>query len=349
VSSRRLSIGLGGSFWSLSLTGVATAALLLLGACSTAKPPVEPSSTVVSQPPSSTSTVPPTTVADPSSTTSTTTTTPPSSAQQVIDAWGSYWDAWAKVRASDDLDPAPLRTVASDVVVDGAVALFERQRSSGVGPVDTDVVLHPSVTEETEDRALIEDCVLLSPSFTDTVGVWYRAELARTGQGWVVASVRVPSASGCVPREMADEAIAAYEAFYDGWAVFWDPPDPDSPLIDQVLAEPQKSLIVGLLTDHKQRGVALRGRPVLHPEVIEVRSPTELVILSCSEADPAYGLYDLDSGKRLPDEPPVRKGQRDLESAVMVFEDGHWKVSDLQGQVDFACEFAPTDRGLPSV
>ena len=33
----------------------------------------------------------------------------------------------------------------------------------------------------------------------------------------------------------------------------------------------------------------------------------------------------------------------------MVIEDDLWKVSDLQGQVDFVCEFAPTDRGLPSV
>jgi len=310
---------------------------------------VVPTSTVASPPSSSTSTVPSTTVADPSSTTSTTATTSPSSAQQAIDAWSSYWDAWAEVRASDNLDAAPLRAVASDVVVDGALVLFERQRSSGLGPVETDVVLHPSVTEATEDRASIEDCVLLSPSFTDAVGVWYQAELARAEEGWVVESVRIPSAGGCVPQEMADAAIAGYEAFYDGWAEFWDPPNPDSPLIDEVLAEPQRSLIVGLLIDHQARGVALRGRPVLHPEVIEVRSLTELVILSCSEPDPTYGVYDLDSGEWLPDEPPVREGQRDLESAVMVFEGGRWKVSDLQGQVDFACEFAPTDRGLPSI
>ena len=51
----------------------------------------------------------------------------------------------------------------------------------------------------------------------------------------------------------------------------------------------------------------------------------------------------------LPDEPPVEDGQRDLQSAVMVLDGGRWKVSDLQGQVDFECEFAPTDRGLPSV
>ena len=95
--------------------------------------------------------------------------------------------------------------------------------------------------------------------------------------------------------------------------------------------------------------MALRGRPaILHPEVIEVRSPTELVILSCLEPASDYGAYDIDSGERLDDVPAVRNGQRNLESAVMVLEGDHWKVSDLQGQVDFACEFAPTDRGLPS-
>ena len=134
-----------------------------------------------------------------------------------------------------------------------------------------------------------------------------------------------------------------------GWARFWDPANPDSPLISEVLAEPQKGLIVGLLADHQARGVALRGRPTIHPEVIEVRSPTEVVILSCLEPATEYGLYDIDTGDRLDDVPPVRDGQRNLESAVMVFENGRWKVSDLQGQVDFACDFAPTDRGLPSV
>ena len=148
---------------------------------------------------------------------------------------------------------------------------------------------------------------------------------------------------------MADGAIEGYNAYYAAEAEFWDPANPDSALIDEVLAEPQKSSIVGLLEQHEIQGVALRGQPTTHAEVIEVRSPTELVLLSCSEPDPNYGLFDVDTGERLPDEPLVRDGQRDLQSAVMVLEGGNWKVSDLQGQVDFACEFAPTDRGLPSV
>jgi hypothetical protein len=103
----------------------------------------------------------------------------------VIAAWSGYWAAWAEVRASEDLDPGPLAAVAAPGVVDGAASLFERQRSSGSGAVETEVALHASVVEIDADRASVEDCVLLSPSFTDTVGVWYQADLARVGPGWV--------------------------------------------------------------------------------------------------------------------------------------------------------------------
>jgi hypothetical protein len=104
-----------------------------------------------------------------------------------------------------------------------------------------------------------------------------------------------------------------------------------------------------LLAEHAERGVALRSDPTTHPEVVEMRSPSELVILDCYEPGPDDGVYDLETGERLPDEPEVRSGQRNLRSAVMVFEDGRWKASDFQGQVNHECEFAPTDRGLPSV
>jgi hypothetical protein len=234
-------------------------------------------------------------------------------------------------------------------VVDDVVALFERQRSSGLGPVETEVVLYATVTELGADRATVEDCVLLVPSFTDAVGVWYQADLLRTEQGWIVDAVAIPRAGGCVPQDTSEGAIKGYEAYYDAQADFWDPPDPDSALLDEVLVDPQKSFIVGILEDHKIRGVALRGQPTTHAEVIEVRSPTEVVILDCLEPALDFGLYDLATKERLPDEPPIREGQRNLRSAVMVLEGGVWKVSDLQGQVDFSCEFAPTDRGLPSV
>lgn len=331
-----------------SLVGVVVATLLF-AACSGGSSP-----TTSIETPDQNSTSSTTQTTDPPPTSSTTSPPPePTSStlpeDELTAAWTSYWQAWTDVRASEDLDAGPLQAVASADVVEGAIALFERQRSSGQGPVETDVELHPVIEATQTDRATVEDCVLLTPSFTETVGVWHEADLVRRDEGWIVDDIRIRSAGGCVPREMAEEAVAGYEAFYEGWPEFWDPADPNSPLLNDLLAEPQLSIIVELLTEHQERGAVLRGQPTLHPEVIEVRRPTEIVILSCLEPDPQFGLYDVDSGERLDDVPAVRSGQTNLESAVMVFEGGRWKVSDLQGQVDFACEFAPTDRGLPSV
>jgi hypothetical protein len=264
-------------------------------------------------------------------------------------AWEAFWATWAEVRASNRLDPAPLELVAAPAVVDGAVALFERERDTGPGAVETEVVAGATVVDLGAGRATIEDCVLLAPSFTNTAGVWYSADLRLRPEGWVVTELRIPSGAGCVPTEMAEAAIAGYEKYYDAESEFWDPADPTHPAVASVLAEPQLSFIVDLLAEHQERGVALRGRPKLHPEVIEIRGLDEVVILSCNEPHPRYGVFDASTGERLPDEPPVTPDQRDLQSAVMVLEDGLWKVSDLQGQVDFACEFAPTDRGLPSI
>lgn len=296
---------------------------------------------VVTSPTSTTST--PTTTTTPS----TTTTADPS--LEVLQTWDAFWQAWATVRASEDLNPAPLEEVASPDVAAGVVALFEGQRESGSGPVVTEVVTHAKVTEFGPDQAEVEDCVLLSPSFSETVGVWYRAELTNSGSGWTVTDLAVPSLGGCVPQQMATEAIAGYEAYYDAEEEFWDPPEPDHPLIGQVLVDPQLSFVVEVLGQHKDQGIALRESPTVRPEVIEVRSPTELVILDCYEPDVGDGLYDVGTGERLADAPTIRPGQRNLRSAVMVLHEGQWKVSDFQGQVDFECEFAPTERGLPSV
>lgn len=318
--------------------------LVMLAACNRGSPAPEPTDATDSNPGTTT-----TSVASASTTVATTTTTAPDVTADVLAAWEAFWEAWATVRASEDLDPTPLLAVADTEVVDGAVALFERQRESGLGAVETEVATYGEATQLGTDEAVIEDCVLLSPSFTDSVGVWHQADLRKEGTAWLVADLRIRSAGGCVPKQMATDAIAGYETYYDAVDEFWDPPDPEHPLIAEVLAEPRLSNVISLLEEHKARGVAFRSNPIIHPEVIEVRSRTELVILDCYEPDVADGLYDLTTGERLPDEPLVREGQRNLRSVVMVFQDGKWKSSDFQGQVDFECEFAPTERRLPSV
>lgn len=292
------------------------------------------------------------TTAVPASTTSspntTATTANLNGEEAVVEAWDQFWAGWVEVRLSEDLDRSPLEAVADPPVVDGVIALFERQRQNS-GPVDTEVATHPKVTIEGESDAVIDDCVLLQPTFAETVGVWYEANLQSGDDGWRITDLSIRSLQGCVPAEVDTAAISAYEGYFDAEDEFWDPPDPNHPLVEETLADPQLSFIIGLLEEHERRGIAFRSDPTVHPEVVEVRSLTELVILDCSEPGMDDGLYDLASGERLADEPPVRARQRDLRSAVMVFEDGKWKASDFQAQVDYECEFAPTDRGLPSV
>ncbi|MEX2623756.1 MAG: hypothetical protein WD651_08505, partial [Acidimicrobiia bacterium] len=261
MSPRRWSSGFGGPTRPPFLVGVALATLLALGACS-ATGSAESTTTASTAAPS-TSLDPPSTSASASTSITTSTTLRPT--EDVLDAWGAYWDAWAEVRASDDLDSALLDAVASPNVVDGAISLFKRQRSSGLGPVETEVALHPIVLDLDADRATLEDCVLLAPSFTDAVGVWFEADLTRSEQGWIVDAIRIPRAGGCIPGEMAEASIAGYQAYYEAEAEFWNPANPLSPLLDEVLAEPQKSFIVGLLEQHQAQGVALRGQPTTHP------------------------------------------------------------------------------------
>ena len=48
----------------------------------------------------------------------------------------------------------PLLKRPSADVVDGAISLFERQRSSGLGPVETDFELHPAIETSEPNQAL---------------------------------------------------------------------------------------------------------------------------------------------------------------------------------------------------
>lgn len=305
--------------------------------------PMQPS---ISTTPASSSTAP----LERSTTTATAPTpTMPDASAAVITAWTNYWLAWAEVRSSENPSRVPLEAVASSAVVDSAMSLLEQERNSGRQPGPTTIITHTVVTGATTSKAMVEDCVLLEPSFTDAVGVWYRAELNAAGDGWIVTALEIPRLQGCVPASLANGAIAVYEAFYEGWTEFWDPADPGHPLVGDLLTGEQLEVTVGLLEAHRQRGVALRGRPTTHPEVVELRSLTELVILDCHEPASDYGVYDIATGERMDDEAPVAEGQRNLRSAVMVFVDGKWKISDLQGQIGSQCQIAPTERGLPVI
>jgi hypothetical protein len=281
--------------------------------------------------------------------TSESTTVPPADpSEEALAVWDTFWAAWVEVRAAEGPGREPLEPVATSAVIDDVLVVIERQHGVS-GPVDTAVTSSPTVTAESTSEVTVQDCVLMVPSITETVGIWYEGVVENDGSEWKVSSLRIAETSGCIPAGMATDAIESYESYYQAIPEFWDPPNPEHPILPEILAEPRLTTMRELLAEHAERGVTLRSDPTTHPEVVEMRSPTELVILDCYEPGSDDGVYDLETGGRLPDEPEVRSGQRNLRSAVMVFEDGRWKASDFQGQVNHECEFAPTDRGLPSV
>jgi hypothetical protein len=204
------------------------------------------------------------------------------------------------------------------------------------------------VEEQADGSAVIDDCLFESPRAGNQT-VWYRGSASLHEGSWRVESLDVVNQVGCVPEAVADAALAGYDAYWDARLEFWDPADPDHPLVAETLTGPQLELVRRLLADHQERGLALRGRHTSHYEIIEVRSQAEVVVRDCVDQDPGRGLFVIESGERLDDVAPIEEGQRDFLSAVVVFEEGRWKVSDVQDRAKTACEYPPSPQGLPVV
>ena len=264
----------------------------------------------------------------------TTSTLPPDEAA-AVEAWRTVWAATSRAPGSEDA----ARAVVTDPVI--------VQRVLGLAG-GRDVKSYPTPKVESGGVVSIDECVISEPQFTATPSVGFTGKVERIDSKWKVTELipRNRQLQPCAPRSMAQTAIEGYRAYWDARSTFWNPADPSSPLVDQTTTGSRRTRLKEVLADHQRRGAVLRGKPTLHPEIAEVRSATEVVIIDCQEGDPTTGIFDA-KGERLPDLAPVAPGQRDLNSAVMRLENGIWKVADLQGQTGVTCDFAPTTRGLP--
>ena len=87
----------------------------------------------------------------------------------------------------------------------------------------------------------------------------------------------------------------------------------------------------------------------LNPTVFFFNSPTEVIVGDCQLIGPEYGVYEIATGERTDDEPPVTPGRRDAASSTMLLEDGRWKIEDTQIESDFACEFDSAGIAVPVI
>lgn len=265
-----------------------------------------------------------------------------------VQAWLELWDGAEKLVTDPEAAADEMLVVSSDEVVDQLDTIYNPAVASGATSSARSFENTPVLEAQADGSISIDDCIFEAPRAGNAT-IWYSGTAEPIGDAWMITSITLTSHIGCVPGQVAADAIAGYEAYWDARVEFWDPADPSSLLLGQTMAGAHLDLVSRLLADHADRGLALRGRPRTHPEIIEVRSATEVVVLDCVEQDPGRGVFVVETGERLGDIPDVRDGQRDLSSAVMVLEDGTWKVSDVQGQADVSCETAPTAQGLPVV
>lgn len=326
---------------------------LLLAACSGSdSTDTIPGTTVAST--SSTTTIASSTTAPPTSSTTTTTTTVPAvTDDEVLAAWLAYWDVWALQRASDPIDRTALEAVASPSVADAAIEFFERERESGSVLSVPRVFPSGTVTSIDGDRATMTACTLITRSPSAIPGSLYDVAIERVADGsWIVSELSLVSGAGCVPTELAEAAIEAYEAYWDDRDALSNPADPGAEWLADRTTGQHFEVMTELYADLQDRGLYFKGRPQTHPEVVEVMRDWSVVVLDCMAMPEDWGVYEIETGERTDDAEPVgEEGRIDLRSAIvkndMADASGAWRLSTLSGEVDVSCEFAPTENALP--
>jgi hypothetical protein len=277
------------------------------------------------------------------------TTTPAPDPDGLAGAWVQMWDGAELLVTDSSAAERQITEVATGAVYEQLDVIYN-PTVEGADPSTPRVFdNNPYVTMQPDGTAVVDDCLFETPR-AGNQSIWYRGTASMVDGSWRIDSLEVVNQIGCVPRPVADGAIQGYEDYFDAQVAFWDPPDPDHSLLEETTAEPQLSFIRDLLIEHRAEGLALRGRQISHPEIIEVRSAAEVVILDCHELDPEQGLFEMSTGRRVEGVTETEKGDLGLQSAVMLLgEEATWKLSDLQGRDKVDCDLPPTPQGLPVV
>ena len=280
-------------------------------------------------------------------TTSTTTTTEPAApstdpADAVIETWTTLLDA-ARTGAPDADQLATIEALAGPATVEQLLAPLFPEASG------REIEFFPALTEQGDGTWAIDDCLVMSPGISVGISNWLvgAAEPADDSPtGWRISGIQVINLDPCVPRSIADAAIAGYEAYNDAQAVFYDPPDPENPLVEETTTGSHQLFVLDLIDDLASNGQVLRGRAATVPEFSAIDSLEEVVIIDCQEVDLDFGVYVEATGERTDRITAIDDGELDLVEATMQLEGGTWKVSDYTVEGDVACRTPPTPETL---
>ena len=257
--------------------------------------------------------------------------------------WAAVWTAAGRAEADKATAIDQVADHRSPEALETVTTLFQ-------GEVERQILNHPVVSETAAGGTFINDCLYIRPPARVGTANWYQAEVSKGADDqWVIETITLSTTSGCVPKTVSDEIIADYLDFRDARAEYWNPADPHHPRIPETLTGVQIGLTIDLLEKDAAGDIYfVDGDTTYNPEVSEVVSPTEVIIIDCILPTPERGYFTGD-GELLEGEQQPIAGQRDVHEINMTLEDGRWKVSNSGSSASVDCPLAPSINGVPQV
>ena len=225
--------------------------------------------------------------------------------EDLAGVWEAFHAAWVEQAAADDPDPAAFEDVATDPddVVEALIALRGDSRL-----VTTETELWPRF-EVQGDNAEVEDCAIVAqhpegqPDSLATVTIGWEATAVATDDGWRIEGARQLDLF-CIAEELNDQLLAAYTSWLEGHSEWYQPPDPEHPMLAATMAEPGLSDMRAVLADDRDAGVSMRFPHDTQAVATDLGIATARVT-DCYAAPDGYGAFDVESGERRADIVPA--------------------------------------------
>jgi hypothetical protein len=241
--------------------------------------------------------------------------------------WQAFHAAWVEQAALDqpDADAFDGLTTAPEATVETLQAL-----RAGGQLVTTAAELWPTFAIDA-DRADIVDCAIVTQhpngqsDSTATVTVSWEATAIVTDDGWLIETAQ-PGELFCVAEELNDQLLAAYSAWLDGHSDWYEPPDPEHPLLPATMVDPGLTDMQTILADDRDAGISMRFPHATQAVVTDV-APGTARVTDCYEAPDGYGAFDVGSGERRADVIPApTPGQLNRTVADFDRTEAGWRV-----------------------
>lgn len=277
----------------------------------------------------------------------------PTAREQAAELWtGVHEQRLDQVFAADEPNDDAFTAVATPEASETLLALVRAARADV--PTELVGVEHwPDITVAADGSASVADCILVAtrPSNSDDdptvrTQVW-TGRAAEIDGTWLLSEVTVGE-DDCVPAELSRQLLHAYREWHEAKNQWWDPPDPDHPLLAEHMVDPGLTDMRGVLAEHRAMGIVVRDAHDLSNAVVFDLGIGRARVSDCFPAHPEnITAFDAETEERREDLSPT-PSEDQLDRTVVDFEritDGAWKASGWRSTSNNNC----TPAGTPYV